>query len=121
MSKTSTKNKKEIKTIAISDLKPRPDNPRLHSEKQIKKLSDSIQRFGFIGHIVVDENLNILAGHGRHLAAKQAGLKEVPTPRDDRASTPLKVYVMHLTKFWIRNLSSTMRTGSRKSIINETY
>ncbi|MBX3521584.1 MAG: ParB N-terminal domain-containing protein [Xanthobacteraceae bacterium] len=62
----------------VEKLKANPSNPNVHSRQQIKKLVRQIQKHGFIGAVVVDENFVILAGHGRWEAAKAAGLKTVP-------------------------------------------
>lgn len=58
--------------------KPHPQNARQHSEDQVMQLARSIQEFGFTQPILVDENDTILAGHGKHLAARHLGLTEVP-------------------------------------------
>lgn len=68
-------------TIAIEDLKPYENNARLHPQEQIDKIENSINEFGFITPVIIDENNMILVGHGRTEAAKQAGLKEVPYKR----------------------------------------
>lgn len=67
-----------MKSINIELLKPYQRNPRRHSPKQIGQLAASIRTFGFTIPILIDENCQILAGHGRLLAAKELGLKEVP-------------------------------------------
>jgi DNA modification methylase len=64
---------------APGDLKPWPDNPRTHSDKQLHKLKASIQKFGFTAPVLVDENGVILSGHGRALAARELGLPSIPT------------------------------------------
>lgn len=53
-------------------------NPRVHSNKQIKKIALSIRKFGFLNPIIVDENNIVLAGHGRLEAARIEGLIHVP-------------------------------------------
>lgn len=63
----------------ISELKPRPGNPRTHSKKQIAKLAKSLQAFGFINPALVDDDGYLVAGHGRLEAARLLGLSEVPT------------------------------------------
>jgi DNA modification methylase len=68
-------------TIAYApptDLKPDPRNARTHSRRQIAELVRSIEAFGFTSPILVDEDLVIIAGHGRRLAAIEAGLESVP-------------------------------------------
>ena len=69
---------KQIKRVAIDKLIPYENNAKRHSENQIEKLSKSIEEFGFISPVLVDKDLNIIAGHGRVEAAKVSGLKTVP-------------------------------------------
>lgn len=68
----------QIDDININDLKPFKNNPRQHTEKQIKQIMASINEFGFINPILVDEKNVILAGHGRYMAAKELDLSKVP-------------------------------------------
>ena len=63
----------------VETLRPDPANPRFHSPKQIGQLARSIAAFGFNVPVLVDRGLQVVAGHGRLLAAKQLGLSEVPT------------------------------------------
>src|SRR5947208_1089702 len=58
---------------------PNQRNARTHSSKQIAQLANAISAFGFLVPILVDEKGVIIAGHGRHAAAKLLGLKQVPT------------------------------------------
>lgn len=60
-------------------LKPYKNNPRTHSEAQIDRLVRSFKEFGFTNPILVDKNLNVVAGHGRLMAAEVLGLETVPT------------------------------------------
>jgi hypothetical protein len=54
-------------------------NPRTHGPKQICKIAASLQQFGFVNPIIVDDEGEIIAGHGRVAAARQLGLTEIPT------------------------------------------
>ena len=67
--------------VAVSALKPYARNARTHSRRQIKKIAASIERFGFVNPVLIDENNQIIAGHGRVAAAKLLGWQEVPTLR----------------------------------------
>jgi DNA modification methylase len=67
--------------IPIASLKPHPENPRTHSKEQVRKIASSIRRFGFRNPVLVDDNYNVVAGHGRLLAAADLGMKDVPTLR----------------------------------------
>ena len=66
---------------APAELKPQPRNPRTHSKKQIRQIADSIRSFGFTNPVLIDDAGEIIAGHGRVEAARQLGLKTVPTIR----------------------------------------
>jgi ParB-like nuclease domain len=56
-----------------------PQNPRLHDKKQIRQIARSIQTFGFNVPVLIDAQGQIIAGHGRVLAAQFLGMTEVPT------------------------------------------
>jgi 16S rRNA G966 N2-methylase RsmD len=56
-----------------------PQNPRLHDKKQIRQIARSIQTFGFNVPVLIDSQGQIIAGHGRVLAAQFLGMTEVPT------------------------------------------
>lgn len=53
-----------IEIVPINDLKPDPLNTRKHSEYQIELLTSSILKFGFHGTLGIDENNQIVFGHG---------------------------------------------------------
>lgn len=69
----------KIRYLATSSLTENPANARTHPKAQIAKLKKAITQFGFVSPIIIDEQLTILAGHGRHRAALELGLAEVPT------------------------------------------
>ncbi|MBP0441311.1 site-specific DNA-methyltransferase [Tianweitania sediminis] len=68
----------KVEYLAPSVLKPDPRNARTHSKQQLKQIVASISEFGFANPILVDQHLNVIAGHGRLLAAKQMALASVP-------------------------------------------
>ena len=63
----------------VAELAPAAKNARTHSPAQISQLVASIQEWGWTIPILVDEDGQIIAGHGRVLAAQQMGLEEIPT------------------------------------------
>jgi len=73
--------------VSIDRLVPYARNARTHSKEQILQLRSSLREFGFVNPVIVDKDLNIIAGHGRVLAAKAEELAEVPC-----------VFVEHLTE-----------------------
>lgn len=74
MSKTTT----EMQLVSISQLVPYVNNARTHSDAQVKKLRASLREFGFINPVIIDREFNVIAGHGRILAAKEEGIEKVP-------------------------------------------
>ena len=69
----------EVIERSVASLKPYARNARTHSKKQIKQIASSIERFGFVNPVLIGDDGEIIAGHGRVEAAKQLGLKTVPT------------------------------------------
>ena len=63
----------------IKDLKPYKKNAKKHNKEQVEWIANSIKEFGFTQPVIVDKNNEVVAGHGRILGAKKAGLKSVPT------------------------------------------
>ena len=83
MSKTT----KDMSLVEIEKLIPYVNNARTHSKEQITKLRSSLREFGFINPVIIDRDYNIIAGHGRVMAAKEENITEVPC-----------VFVDHLTE-----------------------
>ena len=69
----------EVIQTAIDTLRPAKANARVHSKKQLKQIARSIQRYGFNAPVLVGDDGEIIAGHGRVEAAKLLDLKTVPT------------------------------------------
>ena len=70
-----------IERLKLGEIVPYKKNNRKHSELQIERIARSIQEFGFNQPICIDENNEILVGHGRLLAAQKLGLKDAPIVR----------------------------------------
>lgn len=69
----------EIKNLKIAELNEAVYNPRITTEKTKVQLEQSIQRFGFLGNIVVNQRNNrIISGHKRVAALKTLGIEEAP-------------------------------------------
>jgi DNA modification methylase len=66
-----------IERRAVSSLTPYAKNPRLHSPEQVALIAASLREHGQTQLIVVDEAGEIIAGHGRILAAEEISLKTV--------------------------------------------
>jgi DNA modification methylase len=69
----------EVVQTPIETLRPAKANARVHSKKQLKQIARSIQRYGFNAPVLVGDDGEIIAGHGRVEAAKLLDLKTVPT------------------------------------------
>jgi DNA modification methylase len=70
--------KMQIEQVAISELIPYAKNSRTHSDEQVAQIAASIKEFGWTNPILIDGESGIIAGHGRLLAARKLGMKEVP-------------------------------------------
>lgn len=81
------KTTERFEKVNIDKLVPYARNARTHSKEQVLQLRASLREFGFVNPVIVDKDLNIIAGHGRILAAKEEGIAEVPC-----------VFVEHMTE-----------------------
>ena len=70
--------KDDVVRVDTDKLIPYPNNPKEHPDEQIDKIAGSIQEYGFVQPLVVDDENQVVIGHGRLLASKKLGLDEVP-------------------------------------------
>lgn len=90
-----TKHTTEMKMVSISKLIPYVNNARTHSQEQVNKLRGSLREFGFINPVIIDADYNVIAGHGRLIAAKEEGIEEVPCVLVDYLSeAQKKAYIL---------------------------
>ena len=76
----------------IDEVIPYENNPRKNDEA-VDYVAKSIKEFGFKVPIIIDKNNVIVTGHTRLKAAKQLGLKEVPTiMADDLTEEQIKAF-----------------------------
>lgn len=71
----------KIETVKTDKLIPYAKNSRTHDDAQVAQIAGSIREFGFNNPILIGDNDDIIAGHGRLEAARKLGLKEVPCIR----------------------------------------
>lgn len=90
----------------VAELVPCAKNARLHSDDQVKEIAASIAAFGFVNPVIVDADGEIVAGHGRVLAAKLLELEQVPTTQ-----------MAHLTQAEVKAL----RLFDNKSALNSKW
>ena len=64
----------EFQLVDINKLVPYANNARTHNKEQILKLRSSLREFGFVNPVIIDREYNVLAGHGRIMAAKEEGI-----------------------------------------------
>lgn len=67
-----------VTRLKVADLVPYARNARLHTSAQVDQLAAAMQRFGFTNPVIVDARGEIIAGHGRVMAALRLGYDEVP-------------------------------------------
>jgi len=77
------KTSQHIEQIDLKKLIPYARNSRTHSDIQVSQIAASIREFGFTNPVLITENYDILAGHGRVLAAKKLGMDSVPCIKVD--------------------------------------
>lgn len=68
----------KIQYWATSRLKHFAGNARLHDEQNVSEIAKSIQRFGFVNPVLADKDGEIIAGHGRAMAAAKLQIEQVP-------------------------------------------
>lgn len=76
----------EIEYVCPEQLRPFAANARKHSKKQLKQIAKSIEQFGFVNPVLISDDFEIIAGHGRVEVAKRLGLTKVPAVRLSRLS-----------------------------------
>ena len=62
----------------LDKLRPFEKNPRVHSDQQVELIANAIKEWGWTSPVLADPTGEILAGHGRVLAARKLGMKDVP-------------------------------------------
>ena len=68
----------KIESVEVGLLVPYANNAKIHGKNQLEMLKKSIQEFGFLTPCLIDKDFNLIAGHGRVMAAKALGMKEIP-------------------------------------------
>ena len=71
----------EVTYLRTTSLNPDPRNPRVHSDKQVRQIAQSIESFGFNVPLLIDDEQKVIAGHGRLLAARKLAWDTVPAIR----------------------------------------
>ena len=85
----------EFQLVDINKLVPYANNARTHNKEQILKLRSSLREFGFVNPVIIDKDYNVLAGHGRIMAAKEEGISEVPCVYADHfTEAQKKAYIL---------------------------
>lgn len=93
MTKQVKQKEKHVIYKNITELKPYKKNAKKHPKEQVEQIANSIKEFGFTQPVLIDKNSCVVAGHGRVLGAKKAGLKQVPTIcLDDLTPEQIKAY-----------------------------
>ncbi len=103
---------RQIERVRRTTLLKNSANARTHSKKQIRKIADAIDKFGWTSPILIDENGIVLAGHGRLAAAELLGHEHVPVIRiNDLSEAQKRAFVLAdnrlaLESGWNRELLS---------------
>jgi hypothetical protein len=68
-----------VQNRSVGSLHLDRSNSRVHTNKQVQQIANSINKFGFNVPILIDDQSNVIAGHGRLLASRFLGMADVPT------------------------------------------
>ena len=80
---------------AVEALIPYARNAKQHSETQVAQIAASIREFGWGAPILIDGQNNVIAGHGRLLAARKLGITEVPVvPMEHLSDTQRRALIL---------------------------
>ena len=104
--------KLKIEYVDINTIKPYKNNAKLHPQEQIEQIKTSIEKFGMDDPIGIWKD-EIVEGHGRLIACKELGMKEVPIIRlDHLTDEERKAYTLAHNKL-------TMNSDFDIDILNE--
>lgn len=73
----------KVEYLSPGELYPYPQNAKIHTPDQVKRIANSIKEFGFQQPIVIDKDNVVIIGHGRLFAAQELLLDQVPVVRAD--------------------------------------
>lgn len=68
----------KVEKRTVSSLIPFAKNSRTHSDEQVAQIAASIKEWGWTVPVLIDTDSNVIAGHGRLMAARKLGMEEVP-------------------------------------------
>lgn len=68
----------DVQEVTLTKLVPYVNNAKIHNEEQVTMIASSIREFGFLSPVLIDRDFNIIAGHGRVMAAKKLNMESVP-------------------------------------------
>ena len=68
----------KVERRKVADLIPYIRNSRMHSDAQVAQIAASIREWGWTMPVLCDEAGNVIAGHGRIMAAQKLGIVDVP-------------------------------------------
>ena len=102
-----------IEYMPIENLKPYENNAKIHTVEQIEQIKASITEFGMNDPIAIWKDNIIIEGHGRLIACKELGFKELPVIRlDNLTDDERKAYTLVHNKL-------TMNTDFDIDLLNE--
>ena len=89
------KTSQHIEQIDLKKLIPYARNSRTHSDIQVSQIAASIREFGFTNPVLITDECDIIAGHGRVLAAKKLGMDTIPCIKlDYLTDTQRRAYII---------------------------
>lgn len=109
-------NNLKIEYVDINSIKPYKNNAKLHPQEQIEQIKKSIEQFGMDDPIGIWQD-EVVEGHGRLIACKELGMKEVPIIRlDHLTDEERKAYTLAHNKL---TMNSDFDMGLLEDELNE--
>ena len=113
----------DVETLMLDEVRPHPDNYRMHNENQLEHIMESIKSNGYYRNIVISSDNYILAGHGVYEACRKLGIekiKVVKLPFQHNEKQALKVLTGDNEIAKIADVDDRKLTELLKSIMDET-
>ena len=68
----------QVTKVSINDIKLDPDNPNVMDDQELERLRKSMEKYGFLTPVVIDQNNMVVDGEHRYRVFKEYNINEIP-------------------------------------------
>lgn len=117
----------EFKKLKISDLKPASYNPRKAlkpGDKEYEKIKNSIQEFGYVEPVIVNDDMTIIGGHQRCNVLQDLGYTEIDCiviSVDKTKEKALNIALNKITGEWNKELLADLIADLQNSDFDVSF